>query len=74
MNRTDEHVDPDARCQAATLEFLTRPDVHGVPAGDIVTIRTHMRNARWNVSPHPSLHTWKGMGPDTSRYCVRGGR
>ncbi|MDH0091775.1 AAA family ATPase [Achromobacter mucicolens] len=42
MNRTDEHVDPDARRQAATLEFLTRPDVHGVPAGDIVTIRTHI--------------------------------
>lgn len=42
MNRTDEHVDPDARCQAATLEFLTRPDVHGVPAGDIVSIRTHI--------------------------------
>ena len=42
MNQTDEHVDPDARRQAATLEFLTRPDVHGVPPGDIVTIRTHI--------------------------------
>lgn len=42
MTRIDEHADLIADCQAETLAFLTRPDVHGSPAGDIVTIRTHI--------------------------------
>ncbi|MFY3551568.1 hypothetical protein [Achromobacter insolitus] len=32
----------NAESQAATLDFLTSPQVHGVPAGDIVTIHTHV--------------------------------
>ncbi|CAB3839884.1 hypothetical protein LMG26858_01140 [Achromobacter anxifer] len=32
----------NAESQAATLDFLTSPHVHGVSAGDIVTIHTHI--------------------------------